>query len=335
MKIPLVEIVILNCNSGRALQKCIESVDELRYQNKRVIVVDNASYDGSTNFLKNRLDITLIENEKNLGCPAGLNRALPYLKGKYALFLNEDIILDPYCVNKLVDTMESDEKIGIAGMKLYKPREKTPEFEATYLSKHTAYAGLIPQISRVRNKPFEAPYLGLGSILVRNDLFKRIKKFEEIYFIYYEDVNFCLKAWMTDWKVVLVPEAIGYHEHQVSVKRNLSLFKTRYFSFRNSLLTFLVFANPHEILEYTFTIILFRLSELASLLMKRKFTDFSSLTAAIFSSFIHIPWILRKKSELKQLKSNNTTYSDICDLSLPDYIKTRKLFRWMQAHRKI
>lgn len=141
---PRVDVVILNCNSGRTLQETVSSLlENTGYSNYRIIVVDNGSVDNSTSSIEDYENILLIENNKNLGCPGGLNQAIPHLHGKYAVFLNDDIVFrSPSWLVAMVSEMEKDERIGATGFKLYKYNQPNlPEMCTTYLNRFTACVG--------------------------------------------------------------------------------------------------------------------------------------------------------------------------------------------------
>ena len=117
----LVSIVILTYNGEKTIKDCLNSILAQDYQNLEIIVVDNASTDGTKEILnrfKNYdLRFTIIENPKNIGF-AGMNIAIDASRGEYILYLNQDVILDKDFINNAVGLMERDEKTGVAQGKL-------------------------------------------------------------------------------------------------------------------------------------------------------------------------------------------------------------------------
>jgi len=324
---PKVDIVILNCNSGKSLKGTVLSLlRNTKYKNYHIIVVDNGSVDNSTAFLKDFKDILLIKNSENLGCPRGLNTALPYLEGKYAMFLNDDIVFkDPFWLSYLVSEIEKDDKIGAVGIKLYKYyKPDTAEYDSIYLSRFTAYAGGIKyNITQTHI----VPYMGLGAIMVRSKIFQEIQ-FENRYFLYYDDLDFCLRLWFMGYKIKLVPQAWAYHKHQTAVKRNLTELKARYFAERNSLLTFLIFTNKYEMFNYLPLVMAFRILSITGELLKHEKLKAFSKVLAICSLPFHYGWIKNQKQKLKLLQKANITYTDISKKSLYDpAIGERKVFK--------
>jgi len=98
---PLISIVVLNWNGRSVLDHCLMSLHEQTYQPLEIIVVDNASTDGSIEGVSQKFPgIQLIINEKNLGFGAGNNIGIQASKGKYIMMLNNDTRLDPSCVEE-------------------------------------------------------------------------------------------------------------------------------------------------------------------------------------------------------------------------------------------
>lgn len=320
---PKVDIVILNCNSGKSLQETVLSLKEnTDYENYRIIVVDNGSVDNSTAFIKNHRDILLVENHQNLGCPGGLNQAIPHLKDKYTAFLNDDLIFkDPSWLSVLVSEMEKNKTIGATGFKLYK--YYTPdiaEMHSTYLDRFSAYAGYVSSPNpKIPQGPHEVPYIGLGAILVRTELFLKVK-FQERYFLYCDDVDFGLKLWFMDYRLKLIPEAWALHKHQTAVKRNLTELRMWYLVERNSLLTFLIFTDNRETLRYLPTVLAYRAISITWMLSKRQKTHAFGGILAMLGLVFHWRWIKSQKQALKTLRKGDMTYTDVAKKSLYDQI---------------
>jgi GT2 family glycosyltransferase len=331
---PRVDIVILNCNSGKSLQETVSSLlENTDYSNYRIIVVDNGSVDNSTAFVEDYGSILLIENNENLGCPGGLNQATPHLDSKYAAFLNDDLVFkSPSWLAAMVSEMEKDDKIGATGFKLYKYYQpNVAEMCTTYLNRFTAYAGYVVKHDlKVALDTHDVPYIGLGAILLRTDLLRKVK-FEDLYFLYYDDVEFSLKLWFMGYKIKLVPSAWAFHKHQTAVKRNLTELRMRYLIERNSLLTFLVYADRSEILAYLPTVIVYRIIFVASMLLKcKKASAFGQILAACGLTF-HYRWVRTQRRRLQSLRKANLTYTDVSKKSLYDPIMEEgNLFKIMK-----
>src|SRR5579862_6300864 len=109
----LVSITIVTYNSGRFIKRCLESVLVQRYANKEVIVIDNASQDGTVDILEQFEDrCTIVYNDENIGFAAAQNQAISLSNGDWVLTLNPDVLLLPNFIQSLVDAGQIDPKIG-------------------------------------------------------------------------------------------------------------------------------------------------------------------------------------------------------------------------------
>lgn len=323
----LITIIVLNCNSGKSLKETIDSILECtKYPNYNITIVDNGSIDNSYSFLfsnKKYDDIQIIYLLKNYGCPKGLNMSLPFIGSDYIVFLNDDIVFTyPYWLEILVNEMERDKKLGAIGFKLFKMNDK-PECCTNYLSKFTAYAGGLD--INIFNTHI-VPYVGLGSIMTRTDLIQKMG-FEGKYFLYYDDLDYCIRLWFMGYKVKLSTNAWAYHKHQISVKRNITQLKARYYAERNSLLTFFIYTNNRERIKYLPFVLSFRLfSIVAELLLRQKEKAFSKILALLSIPY-HYNWIKHKRKKIQKFKLTDMTYTDISNLSVQDLTKTRKIYK--------
>src|ERR1051326_5359202 len=108
-----VSVTIVTFNSGRFIKRCLESVLVQRYANKEVIVIDNASTDGTVDILEQFEDrCQIIYNDENIGFAAAQNQAISLSNGDWVLTLNPDVLLLPNFIQALVDAGQFDAKIG-------------------------------------------------------------------------------------------------------------------------------------------------------------------------------------------------------------------------------
>ncbi|MFQ5771273.1 MAG: glycosyltransferase family 2 protein, partial [bacterium] len=108
---PLVSIIIPHFNGKEILQACLISLEKTLYSNKEVILVDNGSSDGSVEIMQGRFPwLQIVRNKQNLGYAGGCNSGLLKARGKYFLFLNNDTVVDPDWLAKIVEACEQDGK---------------------------------------------------------------------------------------------------------------------------------------------------------------------------------------------------------------------------------
>jgi FkbM family methyltransferase len=112
---PLVSIIILNFNRLNDVRSCLESIRRNTPEPHEIIVVDNASTDGSLDYLRTLSDITLVENPTNLGCPPARNQAIALAKGDFVVFLDNDTIVTPGWITNFIEHARRNSNIGLLG----------------------------------------------------------------------------------------------------------------------------------------------------------------------------------------------------------------------------
>ena len=240
---PEVDVVILAYNSGSILEKTLPRILETDYPAMKVIVVDNGSEDGTTDFIARgpyRDKVELIKLDKNYGCSGGLNRSIPHLRGKYVAFLNEDIIPEKDWLAKLVEVLESDKSVVATMSKLVSPKTGRVEAAGTTFDERTCSGNvsILPMT--------DIPYAGLGATLFRTAVVKRVPM-EERYFLYWEDVDYSFRLKADGSRIRMCQESVLYHFHQGSVKRNFTKADIFRMSTRNKLLFFFGFYPAYKI----------------------------------------------------------------------------------------
>src|SRR5208282_4301942 len=109
----LVSVTIVTYNSGRFIKRCLESVLEQKYPNLEVIVIDNASTDGTVDILEQFQDrCRIYYNDENIGFAAAQNQAISLSSAEWVLTLNPDVLLLPNFIQALVDAAQFDSRIG-------------------------------------------------------------------------------------------------------------------------------------------------------------------------------------------------------------------------------
>src|SRR3954447_15705588 len=114
-----VSVTIVTYNSGRFIKRCLESVLEQKYERKEIVVIDNASTDGTVDILEQFEDCcTVVYNSENIGFAAAQNQAIDVSKGQWILTLNPDVLLLPNFIQALVDAGQLEPGIGTVCGKL-------------------------------------------------------------------------------------------------------------------------------------------------------------------------------------------------------------------------
>ena len=211
-KLPKVIVTILNFNGKDTIKACLDSVNRSDYANLEMIVVDNASKDGSFELAKHFFSkAAFILNESNLGYARGNNIAIRYALERmadYVLLLNNDALVETDTISKLAAAAEKDGKIGILSPVIYREDGKV-WFSGGKINWFRMKA--IHENKAVSDKPYETEFLSGCAIFIRKEVFKEIGLLDENYFLYYEDVDFCVRARRKGLKTSIMPQARAKH----------------------------------------------------------------------------------------------------------------------------
>jgi GT2 family glycosyltransferase len=213
-KEPLISIIILNYNAGELLLKCVDSIFQSNYKNLEVIVVDNISKDNSHKKCKEKFqNITLIENEQNLGYCEGNNIGIKHANGKFLVILNPDVIVETDWLNGLLNAFSK------YGEGLYQPKILATTDHNVIIS-----AGNMIQLfgfgfSRGKGEKDVGQYekdekVGYASgtcLFSSSNVFKKIGNFDSFLFAYHDDLDLCWKGKLKGIKSFYVHKSIVYH----------------------------------------------------------------------------------------------------------------------------
>jgi len=254
-KYPLISIVILNYNGKDFVEQCLKSVLNADYPNFEVILVDNASTDGSPKLVKKVFGsdprLKVIQNNKNLGFAEGNNIGVKIAKGDYIVFLNNDTEVDPDWIEELVGGIKSDSTIGIAQSKLLSlSNRKTIDCTGGFID-HYGWShrrGEGKEDRQQCNRVDEIFYAVGAAMAIKRDVLSKTGVFDSRYFIYFEDVDLCWRVWLSGYRVVFVPTSIVFHMVRGTMKRQP--VRTIFLSCKNNITTLLKNYELQNVAKY-------------------------------------------------------------------------------------
>ena len=218
-------IIIVNYNTQHLLSRCLDAVsDNLKQISGKIIIVDNFSKDDSVNYIRQHFNnVQLITNDKNIGFGRANNQAIAGIEGEYVLLLNTDAFLSANTISDTILYMEANPKIGILGVKLtgedgeLQPSCRYfPTLSNIFLIK-TGLNKLFSQVQLIDNKNWDATqtqecdWVPGCYYLVRKSVIDQIGLFDPRYFMYYEEVDHCLRAKKAGWKVLYYADSAVIH----------------------------------------------------------------------------------------------------------------------------
>ena len=228
---PLVSIIILNFNGKNMLIDCLQSIlNFTEYPSYEILVVDNASIDGSVDEVKKVFGdiekLKVIVLNENFGYSEGNNRGYANIseKSKYALILNNDVILyENDWLRTLVEFMENHEDAGAASPFLIDPKDNQKKLYGYHMD-------VFGEFFRIRDiftysdlnsqQGYNECFSVLGAtIIVRTKLVEKIGLFNSRFFLDYEDADFCWRLRLFGYKVFTVHSSKVYHLGRATVDK--------------------------------------------------------------------------------------------------------------------
>src|SRR4030042_4324193 len=225
-------IIIVSYNTKEVIRNCLSSI----YQNppeqpSEIIVVDNNSLDGSQDAIERQFpDVILIRNSENVGFARANNQGITISKGQYILILNPDTLVFPGALGRMISFMEQEPDVGALSSKIWVEEGKTlqscilPPFSIeNYIFVYSPLGRAFPH-NRVLKKlwkkdigiwlskdPLEVDCIAGTCIMVRREVPKTVGLLDENFFMFFEDVDWCLRMKKAGWRLFLVPDAEIMH----------------------------------------------------------------------------------------------------------------------------
>lgn len=207
-----VDIVVINYNTLEFLRGCLESIKLYTDYPYQVMVVDNASTDGSVEFLLGYPDIKVILNKENRGYGRACNQGITAGNGKYILFLNSDTRVTPGWLKPLVECARSDSNIAVVGNKQVNKDHKIvgAGVVGTY-GKPVQRGWGIPDGPGVYDQQTDCLAVCGACFLIKRELLPVLGMLDERYFFYFEETDYCYNAKAKGYRVVYCPQSTIYH----------------------------------------------------------------------------------------------------------------------------
>ena len=232
----MVSVLITTYNSAKFLRRCLDSVFNQSYGPIELIVVDNASSDGTRDILQNASPAKILYNDANTGFAAAQNQAAHVAQGTWLLSLNPDVILSPTFIAELVSAGELDCRIGtVCGKLLRWNPDAHPELTRVIDSTGIYFRPDLrhldrgaDQIDSGQHEKAEYVFGATGACALYrramlDDISVEGQYFDEEFFAYREDADLAWRAQLMGWQCVYTPKAVGWHVRRVTPERRKEL----------------------------------------------------------------------------------------------------------------
>ncbi len=251
-----VSVIIVSWNAKRYLLNCLQTLFVNKHEYRQeIIVVDNASTDGSADAINKRFSfVKLIRNKNNLGFAKANNIGINASAGRYICLINSDVIVRNECIERLLYYMDKHLEIGILGpmilngdlslqpSRMYFPTLARSFREALGLHLILSFAGSSSNRELYENKRNAQAVDALSGcfLMVRQAAFQQVGLLDESYFMYLEDLDWCKRFHEYGWNVVYYPKAEAIHFGAMSS----SILPSRFF--REQLRSRLLYWDKHH-----------------------------------------------------------------------------------------
>ncbi len=227
-KLPDLSVIIVNWNSAEFVRGCVRSIRQLTTGLAcEIIVVDNASYDGCDKILQaDNLEVTYLQSDRNLGFAKANNLAFEASRGASLLFLNPDTEMVGLAILTLHRALHQLPEAGAVGAKLLTrdgslqksciqsfPTILNQVLDSEYLVRkwpRSKLWGMAP-LYRPTSHPEAVEMISGACMMLKREVFQKVGRFSEDYFMYTEDADLCYKVSRAGWKNYYVPEATVVH----------------------------------------------------------------------------------------------------------------------------
>lgn len=274
---PKVAIILLNWNQKKDTIDCLESLRKLNYANYEIIVVDQDSGDGTQDIIRARFpNVILIENRENVGFAEGNNIGIrKAFEGNtdYIFLLNNDTVVDIDILRNLIELAETGPEIGLVGAKIFYFDVPDKIWFAggkmDWIRGLTVNLGAEQEDGPEYDQIKETDFISGCAFLIKRNVIEKIGLLDKRYFIYFEEVDWCLSARRGGYKIFFCPGAKVWHK--VSSSLGTASLTTRYYFSRNRAL--FIWKNwpfPNKLIPFGFYLFSTLRTVLSSFLNNRK-----------------------------------------------------------------
>jgi len=233
--VPAVSIIIVNYNGSKFIGNCIGSALDNKYADFEIIFVDNASSDGSVEFVKEKFGhdkrLCIVKNDRNLGFAEGNNVGANVARGNYIAFLNPDTMVNPNWLKESLKVLKIDPTIGVCQSKLLsienqKIIDSAGDFIDYYGVMMRRGGDLKEKDVGQYDKVEEIFSARAAAMMVRRKVINEVGLFDPTFFMTYEDIDFCWRVHLRGYKVVFAPKSIVYHVGEAFTPTEFKVFFT-------------------------------------------------------------------------------------------------------------
>jgi len=249
-----ISIIIVSFNSRKFVSKCLESISKcFKSLSPEIIIVDNGSKDGTIDILKEKKEITLVQNGKNEGYARACNQGARIASGKYLFFANPDIEFEDNIPDKIFIFLSKNKDYAGGGFTHIHLSGKIQRICAGHIVKpldhffeQLGFYGLLPSVRTFNARFFPlrgyktdhpAEFICGGCFLIRKEIFQELSGFDEKFLAYFEDMDFCRRLKnegyrLFYWGSQRIIHSLGTERRKMSSVSLKADYASRYYYFK-------------------------------------------------------------------------------------------------------
>ncbi len=306
MKYPLVSIILVNWNGKAYIGECLRSLRKITYASYEIILVDNASTDGSATYVKRTFpNVLVVQNKNNVGFAQGHDAGLQAAKGKFVLLLNPDTTVESDFLDFLVQSIQHDESIGVVQPKVLLDSEKDriDSIGAFFLP-----SGLLYHYGREKmetmsqyTQPMKIFTAKGVCMLIRKSVIEKIGLFDPDYFAYFEETDFCMRVWLSGWSVWYEPKARIYHQGGAAFGKTITPH-IYFHSVKNMVCTYLKNLSLFRCVTTIPQLVTFHLFGMIFFFLRGKFAISRAILSGLWWNVRYAGATYRKRQRIQSLR---------------------------------
>lgn len=301
-----ISIVITNFNGLRWLKPCLDSVRQQDYKNFEVVFVDNRSTDTSVSFVRSHYpEVKVVENERDEGFAQGNNIGVQHASGEYILLLNTDTAASPTLLQDLKRAFQEIPHLGVVQPKLlfmYDP-SKLDSCGSLF-----SWTGFLQHIGNQKpahrpeyNRAFPVFAVKGACLMFRRELLEKTGGlFDKDYYCYFEETDFCLRAWLAGYECWYYPKAKLQHAMGGVMGRLFPTPYVQYHSFKNRLTTYLKNFSAGTSVRVLPLYALLNVLVSVSFLATGNVGNCAAVHKAMWYNLTHLKQILKKRQRVQR-----------------------------------
>ena len=330
---PRVAAVLVVSDAAEWLSSVLATLSQQQYPDLELVVVDNASRDGSAEILARRIPADrLITLRRNAGFTRAVAAAVQHqavAAADFILLLHDDLVLAPDAIGHLVEELRADPAAGIVGPKLrvWSDEGLLAEVGMTVDRFGRAEARIEPgELDQGQHdQSADVLYVNTAGMLIRRELFGQLGGFDTRFPAYRDDLDLCWRAWLRGWRVVVQPAAVGYHigaGSRAGRKFGQSTaFGSRYLAERHSVATLLKNYSALRLLWLLPLLVVLAVAKTVAFLAIRRFGEAGAVARAYAWNVAQLPRTLRRRRAAQRRRQRSD--ADLAHLFAPGLPRVR------------